>query len=495
MPHRDDYRVSDIPNKPGCYVFRDRFGEVIYVGKAKSLRKRLSNYFQPSRKRTADPKLRSLIHSIDSYELMPVRTEDEALLLEDRLIKQYDPRFNILLRDDKRFLLIKIDMHAPFPRLELARLRKDDGYAYFGPFPVATALRETAAYLTQRFGLRSCKARVPGELERRHCLDDIVRNCSAPCELRVDEKAYHAQVHELIRVIEGDVDGLIDETKLKMAEYAEKQNYEMAARLRDIAENLSSVFGKRNRTFVRSSGLASYPGMDGVQELQAVLELEQPPRTMECFDISNIQGVLSVGAMTVFVDGQPSRRDYRHFRIKEVEGPDDFASMQEVVRRRYSRLLAEKKPLPDLIVIDGGKGQLHAAWDALAALDLPSLPVIGLAKKQEEIFTIYSSEPIVLDHHRPALRMLQAIRDEAHRFGITFHRELRRKRIIDSMLDEIPGIGKNRRNEILKAFGSVTNLRRHDATELAKRVPGIGPILADQIMSHIKKRPAAPDPD
>lgn len=486
MPHRSEYRSNDVPNKPGVYVFRDRFGEVLYVGKAKALRRRLSNYFQPSRARTGDPKLRSLLAVIDSYELHPVRTEEEALLLEASLVKQYDPRFNILLRDDKRFLLIRIDLNTPFPRLQLARLRKDDGCVYFGPFPLATALRDTVDYLNKHFGLRSCRPDVPGPAERRHCLDHIVRHCSAPCELMISEAEYHARIHQLIAVVDGDVAALVADAQQKMADAAAQQQFESAARLRDVAVNLKSVFGAQNRSFTRTT-LATYPGEAGVLDLQQALGLAHAPRRIECFDISNTQGLLVVASLVCFADGLPARKDYRHFHIKTVIGPNDFASMQEVVGRRYRRQLAEQRPLPDLVLVDGGLGQLHAAAAVMQELALTHLPLIGLAKQQEEVFTLRNNEPILLDRARPGLKLLQAIRDEAHRFGITFHRELRRKRILDSLLDEIPGIGKTRKVELLKTFGSVSNLRKLTAAQIAEKMPGVGLKLASEITAYLAK--------
>ena len=489
MIARSQYRTTDIPNKPGVYVFRDRMRTVIYVGKAKSLRKRMSSYFQPSRKRTADPKLRSLINSIAWYELHPVRTENEAMLLESRLIKQYSPRYNVLLRDDKRFLLIRIDLNEPFPRLTLARLIKDDGCRYFGPFPHAGALRSTVDYLTRFFGLRACRPRVPDESDFKHCVDHIVRYCQAPCVGRIDQEAYHARVMQLIAVIEGKTDEVAAALQADMAKCVEKERFEKAAEYRDMLDNIQTVFGDRNRTFRKATLLSNEnPGQEAVLGLQKVLDLAEPPSVIECFDNSNLFGSSAVSSMVCFVDGAPARKEYRHYRVREVEGIDDFATMKEVVRRRYSRLLAEDRRLPGLVVIDGGLGQLHAAYEVLEELELEGMPIIGLAKREEAIFTVFSNEPILLERHDPALKLCQALRDEAHRFAITFHRDLRRKRILDSLLDEIPGVGKKRRQDLLKAFGSVRNLRKHDAAEIIKRVPGIGQALAASIVEHLKRK-------
>jgi excinuclease ABC subunit C len=487
MPRRDDYRTTNIPNKPGVYVFRDSLSSVIYVGKAKSLRKRLSSYFQPSRQRTADPKLRSLINSISEYDIHVLRNENEALLLESKLVKQYSPRYNVLLRDDKRFLLIKIDIQAPYPKLNLARLKKDDGALYFGPFPQAAAIRETIDFLNRTFGLRSCNSRIPDDEDKKHCMNDIVRYCSAPCTMKVDQDEYREKVDDLINVLNGQTKEVIETASERMQRFADKKQFEQAARMRDVIENLKSTFSPANRRFTREQSLRTYPGPGAVDDLKRFLSLKIRPSRMECFDISNIMGTFSVASMVSFEDGEPDKKNYRHFRIKTVEGINDFAMMKEAVLRRYSRLKDEARSMPDLIVIDGGLGQLHSAYDALMELKLTSIPIIGLAKKQEEVFTIESNESIRIDHSEPALRLLQCIRDEAHRFAITFHKELRKKRILNSLLDEIPGVGKKRKEDILKAFGSVKTLRKYDASELKKRIPGIGEKLAEDIMTYVSR--------
>ena len=484
MQNKSEFRVSNIPNKPGVYLFRDRFRDVIYVGKAKLLRKRLSHYFQPSRNFASDAKLRSLINSINYFELFPVRTEEEAILLESRFIKQYGPRYNVVLRDDKRFLLIKIDINSSFPRLSLARLKKNDGCKYFGPFPQAGVLRETIDCLTRHFGLRSCKAEIPGEKERKHCLDHIVRYCSAPCVGGINSERYHELVQHLIAVIEGDIEKVVIPLTEKMNHFADQRNYESAAKLRDVIENIKVVFGTQNRTFIRAS-VSRYPGREAVGELQKTLRLPLYPQMIECFDISNIAGSFAVGSMVRFIDGMPSNKDYRHFRIQEVPGIDDFAMIGEVVRRRLNRLIIDNRPLPDLVIVDGGMGQLSVAHRVITRLGLSNLPVIGLAKKHEEIFVVGSRVPIKMERHKESLKLLQCIRDEAHRFANSFHQSLRRKCISNSVLDEIPGIGKKRKQEILKCFGSVTSVRKCTAEDISRNLPGIGQKLAENIVSYL----------
>jgi excinuclease ABC subunit C len=490
--HKSEYNTQDISQKPGVYVFRDQFKQVIYVGKAKSLRKRFSTYFQPSRLKTADPKLRSLINSIEYYETFSVKTESEALLLESRFIKQYAPKYNILMRDDKRFLLIKIFIDEPYPRLMLTRLRKDDRAIYFGPFPKAGVLRDTLTFLTRYFNLRSCTPRLPDESDFRHCHESILANCSAPCNGNSTREEYQNQVQRLIEVMNGKTGDIITDLTDEMHIYAQANKFEKAAVCRDIMQNIKSLFmPQRNFT----SKVISYDyGDDAVQDLQNRLELKNEPTIIECFDNSNFQGTNAVASMVQFKDGRPNTKNYRHFKIKTVEGIDDFASMKEILFRRYSRLKNENLPLPDMILIDGGKGQLSAACESLNKLELQQIPVFGLAKRYEILFKPNEKEGIILPLDSSALKMLQHLRDEAHRFAITFHRKLRNKRITNSLLDDIPGIGSKRKQQILKEFGSVKNLRTKNKEELSRRIPGIGKKLAEEIFFFLSKNKSSEGP-
>ncbi|MBR7130515.1 MAG: excinuclease ABC subunit UvrC [Lentisphaeria bacterium] len=468
-------------------MFRDRFGKVIYVGKARDLRRRLGNYFQPSRKRTGDAKLRSLINSIADWSYTLVRNEDEALLLESQLIKNYAPHYNILMRDDKRYLLLKVDLSEKFPTLTLARLKKPDNARYYGPFPHGTALKMTREFLLSHFGLRGCKSSDPDEETRKHCLKKLVKDCCAPCTGKVSQEEYRARLTAALAVLEGDIAPVMDAIREKMQKAAMESKFELAARYRDAAANIDAVFGQRNRIFENPSlpDQKYPPGELGMQALKKTLGLKELPREIICFDISNILGTLAVASMVTFTDGKPDRRSYRRFRIKTVMQSDDFAMMKEAVSRHFSRLLAENSPLPDLLMVDGGKGQISSAVDALISVNAPPLPLIGLAERNEEIFLPGRSDPIVLDRHNHALKLLQSIRDEAHRFAITYHRNLREKRIQASMLDDIPGVGKNRKRQLLRAFGSLAQLRRADAAEIVRRVPGIGKSVAEKIVKHI----------
>ncbi len=482
------FKPSEVPQKPGVYVYRNRFGEVIYVGKASNLRRRMSSYFQSSRLRRADAKLRSLVNSIYDWSFETVRSEEEALILESRLIKDYAPYYNILMRDDKRYLLLKLDRSVKFPTLRLARVKKDDGAQYFGPFPNGGALKQTLEFLLGYFKLRSCRTDYPDEDERKRCMKRFVKTCSAPCVGAVSEAEYLAGLERALKVLEGNFGEVASAVRSRMSEAAAKQEFEQAAKWRDVLSNLQTVFGRNNRSFEHSELPGGAPGISGAESLREALCLNKVPHEIVGFDISHIGGTMTVASMVKIVDGRPCRQDYRRFRIRSVEGNNDFASMKEVLTRYFGRLLDEKAELPDMVMVDGGKGQLSSAVDALVAVGCPPLPVIGLAKKNEEIFVPGESEPVVLSRHDGALRMLQLLRDEAHRFAIGYNRKLRQRRLTESLLDDVPGVGEKRKMEILRAFGSVRALRRAQPEEICRRIPGLGEKLAERIFQKLNKK-------
>ena len=473
------FHPGDIPQKPGVYIFRDRFGEVIYVGKASNLRKRLSHYFRRLRSALADPKLRSLVNSIDSWEVMPVKNESESLILESRLIKEYAPKYNVLLRDDKRFFLIKINPKEEYPRIRMTRIRRNDEYRYFGPFPKGD-VKGTADFLTRYFGLRSCHPDIPDEKDFNHCLASKIKNCSAPCAGKVTKEGYLKRVAALMKVLEGDCEEVVCELRKRMEKSSFEKKYEIAAKWRDLLSNIEGIFGEKKRSF-RFASIPHSFGEESVKDLKKALGIEKEPRVIEAFDISNISGQFAVASMVCFRDGRPDRKSYRRFRIREVHQIDDFAMMSEVVKRHYLRKLSENRTDTDLIMVDGGKGQLNAALSSLISIKYPPTPILGLAKRNEEIFLPNRTDPVLLDRSSPALKLLQAVRDEAHRFAISYHRELRGKRIEESILDEIEGIGQNRKIQILKEFGSIETLRKSGAEQIAERIPGIGIKLAEAI--------------
>ncbi|NNE92854.1 MAG: excinuclease ABC subunit UvrC [Verrucomicrobiales bacterium] len=513
-----------MPHKPGVYLHKDRFGTVIYVGKARDLRKRLASYFTPSRQKMAEHKTRALIESIWDFDYHTVRNEPESLLLEGKLIKEYRPKYNVAFRDDKRFLLVKIHLEEPWPKFGLTRLKKDDGARYFGPFAHSGALRRTISWMNREFGLRACRPMNPGEKDYQHCSNDIIKNCSAPCIGKIDREGYLAKVEQACEFLSGHSKDLVRSIEEDMEAAAEALDFERAAELRDMVDNLKKTL-RPTRQFRKRGvpGKAIKPKED-VIELQDALGMGEPPTVMECFDISNISSNHIVASMVRFRDGVSENSSYRRYRIKTVERQDDFASMAEVVRRRYSRILLEarefvgedaadanqenpmeamrriereemvkksqekKKPfvrLPDLIIVDGGKGQLSSAVKELQRLGLHDLPIIGLAKQREEIFRPGNSEPLVLSHDTGALKLLQRIRDEAHRFANGYHQLLMKRRVEESILDDCPGISQARKERLLKRFGSVARIRKATAEQIAE-VNGINARLADEIVHFLK---------
>lgn len=519
-------KLREVPHKPGVYLHKDRFGTVIYVGKARDLRKRLASYFTPSRQRMAEHKTRALIESIWDFEIHEVRNEPEALLLEGKLIKEYRPKYNVAFRDDKRFLLVKIHPEEPWPRFQLTRVKKEDGARYFGPFAHSGALRRTISWMNREFGLRSCRPMNPGETDYQHCHDDVIKNCSAPCIGRIDREGYLARVEQACDFLKGHSKDMVRSIEEDMEEAAKALDFERAAELRDMIDNLKKTL-RPTRQFKRRGvpGKAIDPEAD-VKELQEYLQLGREPTVMECFDISNISSNHIVASMVRFRNGVSDNSNYRRYRIKTVKGQDDFASMAEVIRRRYSRILLEarervgeevadasqenpldamrrieaeeeektgeggkkRKPfvrLPDLVIVDGGKGQLSMAVKELNRLGLHDLPVIGLAKQREEVFLPGESDPLVIPHDRGALKLLQRIRDEAHRFANGYHQLLMKRRVEESILDDCPGISRNRKEKLLERFGSVSRLRKASVEEIAG-VSGITEKLALEIQHFLK---------
>lgn len=477
-------KVRDLPHKPGVYLFKDRFNRVIYVGKARDLQKRVSQYFHPSRQQRADPKTQALIESIWDLETHTVKSEPESLLLEGKLIKEYRPRYNVSFRDDKKFLLVKVNLNDPFPRFLLTRMKKDDGARYFGPFPHSGSLRKTLALLRKKFHIRTCRPEIPGEVDYRHCLQHIIKNCSAPCVNKITRAGYLAQVKQACDFLDGASGEMLAEFKAEMQKAAERLDFERAAEIRNLLHDLQRTT-KPTKRFARRFDTTVKPGED-MTALQEALGLPEPPRIIECFDISNISTTHKVASMVCFREGKPDNANYRRYRIKTVEGQDDFASMAEVVHRRYSRVLNEGIRKPSLVVVDGGKGQLSSACRELNALGLQDLPIIGLAKEREEIFRPGESEPLVIDHSSGAIRLLQRIRDEAHRFANGYHQILMKKRVSESILDDCPGVSENRKKILLRHFGSIEKLRQATAEEISA-VEGIGPKLAGTLVDFFAK--------
>jgi excinuclease ABC subunit C len=477
-------QLRDLPHRPGVYLYRDRFHRVIYVGKAKDLHRRVSQYFHPSRKMGADLKTRALLQSIAELETHVVKSEPEAILLEGRLIKEYRPRYNVSFRDDKRFLLVRVDLEEPFPKFQTTRMKKDDKARYFGPFAHSGALRQTLSLMRKKFGLRSCRPEIPGEREYRHCLDHVIKNCSAPCVGKISRAEYQERVMQACSFLEGKSMEMREDLKAAMKKAAERRDFEKAASLRNLVEDLKKTT-RPSRKFFRDLPTTVVPEKD-LETLRDVLGLGTVPARIECFDISNISDTHSVASMAVFRDGRPSKPAYRRYRIQGVAGQDDVGCMAEVIRRRCVRWTAEGSEPPDLIVVDGGKGQLGAAVRELHGAGWTEVPVIGLAKQNEEIFRPGRPDPILLPKENGAIRLLQRVRDEAHRVANGYHQLLMKKRMQMSELDSIPGISGVRKRALLKRFGTVSRVANATVEELAE-VEGVGLKVASAIANYFTK--------
>ncbi len=564
-------KVKLLPHTPGVYQFLDHEGTILYVGKAKDLRHRVSSYFA---KTHTDGKTNILVRKIADLRVIHVPTEFEALLLENSLIKQHQPRYNILLRDDKSFPFIRI-RNERFPRVEGMRNPEKDGSEYYGPYAGVRTMKTVLQLVHKLYKLRSCNYDLsPKNIEQKkfkRCLEYHIGNCKGPCEGLQDEGEYSANITHVREIVKGRVAGLLKVMKPLMHEHAERLEFETAEDYRARIERLENyraksivvnpdigdvdIYGlvsdptstyvnymrvidgaivngitielkrRLEETDVEMLQLAiaelreryhgtspeaivpfdpeiEVPGLTFIvpkigdkkkllelcernaryymadkqkqeslvdpeasttrvlEQMKEDLRLSELPRHIECFDNSNTQGTDPVSACVVFKDAKPSKKDYRHFNIRTVEGPDDFASMEEAVERRYARLITEGEPLPQLVVIDGGKGQLGAAMNALERLGLHGkLAVIGIAKKLEEIYFPGDPFPLHIDKRSSSLRVIQHMRNEAHRFGITHHRGKRSKRIVRTGLEEIPGIGPGTAQKLLKKFGSIKGIR------------------------------------
>ena len=585
-------KLDGLPAQPGVYLFKDREGTILYVGKAKHLRNRVRSYFQ--RSRPVDPKQQAMMKRVADLETILVDSEVEAVMLEANLIKQHRPRYNVVLRDDKSYPYIRIT-NEPYPRVFVTRRLVNDGSRYLGPYTDVKHLRHIMKALRKIFPIRSCKYFIDDQViaskKIKVCLDYHIKRCQGPCEGLVSQAEYQQMIRQVERFLKGKTRELVQELKERMGKAAEQLNFEEAARLRDqialieqfqfsnqrviqtdfedrdvvavasgkedactavfkirdgkvIARQhfyLRGVEEKSDReiltqfikqfylnadSYPRQLLLPAEPDEDNtlleqwleslaghrveivvprigekkklvalcqknarflleelnlhrlrrgdrvplsVRELQKALKLSRPPRRIEAFDISNIQGKDAVASMVCFVDGQPRKSEYRIFKIRSKTSPDDFAMMREAVFRRYRRLLDEQRPLPDLILIDGGKGQLHSALSALNELGIKDQPIVGLAKRLEEIYSPGMSEPQTLPRRNPGLRLLQHVRDESHRFALLHFRKQHRKSTLKSPLDEVPGIGPARKAHLLQVFGSLKKIKQASLEELVSR--------------------------
>ena len=600
-------KVAQLPDRPGVYLYKDGKGQIVYVGKAASLRSRVRSYFQESRAR--DAKTDALVTQIRDLECIVTGNELEALILESNLVKRHRPRYNIILRDDKHYPFLKLTTNEEYPRLVVARRVQRDGAAYFGPFYPATAMRETLRLVRQLFPLRTCRIKIDGK-KSRPCLQYYIHRCNAPCTSLETKEGYDRTVREVERFLEGKNDGLAQELTAQMEAAGAEEKFEQAARLRDRVQALNTVrerqkiistedsdqdivgvvrqgqdacvqlffvrrgrlLGRESFFFDRLSGssegevlsaflrqfyarevvpppeillsadvpeaeltgewltgrrggrvelLAPQRGRKRelvamaeenaalaleshllsrgnrtqavLDELQRALALPEPPHRIEAFDVSTFQGGETVASMVVWKDGEMAKDDYKRYRIRTVTGTDDFAAMHEAVSRRYGRALETDGVLPDLILLDGGRGQLAAGLKALEAIGLDYVPMVSLAKRAEEVYTPDRLQPLVLDLTSPALHALQKVRDEAHRFAVTYHKKLRTRRTISSVLDQIPGVGPALRTSLLKTLGSARAVREASVAQLAA-VPKVRPKLAQRIHDFFHPAPAGEEP-
>ncbi len=487
MNARITEKLKSLPRKPGCYIMRDRKGTIIYVGKAKILANRVRSYFRHSTILRGHPKVRQLVREADSIEWRVVRTEDEALLLENTLINEHKPKFNILLRDDKHYLGIRAAIGEDYPRLMPFRLKKDDGAYYFGPFPTNGGdVYPVIDFLRRRFGLRYCKTPLPTEETYRHCNYDQICTCAAPCIGKISKEEYRRRFEEACDCLRGKRIDIIEELKQKMLEASAKEEYEEAGKIKEIWSALKDMANARRIGPVATQETRKEDALNGIKLLAEALGLKAPPKVIECFDISNTSGLLAVASMVVAVDGLPDHRRYRTFNMEGFDGPNDPAMIAQAVTRRYAFLKENNQPMPDLIILDGGITQLRAAREALAKLGICNVPTVGLAERMEELVMDNGEPSILLERDSDGLNVVRRLRDEAHRFAITHHRNRRNKTIRESLLDEIPGIGPAKKMLLLRTFGSVYSLARADHSQIAA-LPGIGEELASQILITLAK--------
>jgi excinuclease ABC subunit C len=471
------------PHTPGVYLMKDAAGLVVYVGKAKDLKKRLASYFVPRQRMT--PKVAAMMDTVADMEWHEVRSETEALLLEGKLIKRWRPRWNILFRDDKQFPQVRVDLADALPKFRIVRARTTDACRYFGPFPHQQAVRRTLNEMRKKFGILLADSTPTAQPDGTWKLYDDARSEIQKHANVVTTEEYAARVTEACAFLEGKVESWGEQVEADMRKAAAERDYEKAASLRDLLDALKRTTEK-SRRFLRENPLPRRDEAGALASLAAALGLERPPATAECFDISHISGTLAVASMVRFVDGQADKSGYRRFKIKSFEGNDDFRSMQEVVGRRYTRLHEEHRAFPELVIIDGGLGQVGAALAAFKEHDLAPPPLIGLAKREETI-VFPDGRELKLPRHDVGLALLMRIRDEAHRFANDFNAELRSRKLRESLLDEMPGLGPKRKDALLEHFGSIQKLRKATAAEIAE-VAGLSDKLAGEVKAYLEAR-------
>ncbi len=425
-------KVRTFPTSPGVYLMKDQEGRVIYVGKAVNLRNRAGSYFTKAAE--IDRRTAELVTQIADIDFIEVDSEVDALLMEARLIKDIQPRFNAMLKDDKTFPYLQITTGEDFPRIEFTRQPKTSGVKLYGPFTSAGKLRGTIAVLQKIFRFRTCELDISEDDERwrwfRPCLLASINQCTAPCNLRISKEDYREDIRKLRLFLDGGKSRLLKELQTQMLEASQALKFEKAARIRDEIAALNSLNLRGNLEEHAQPEVFYVDPRKGLVGLKKVLSLPDSPRQIAGLDIAHLQGGETVASLVQFIDGLPFKHGYRKFRIKTVEGVDDFASMREVITRHFRRLQQDGESFPDLLLIDGGKGQLNAVMETFAVLGIKPPSTVSLAKREEEVFVPGESEPIRLSRHSYALRLLQYVRDEAHRFAQHYHHQLRSKNVL-----------------------------------------------------------------
>jgi excinuclease ABC subunit C len=424
-------KVKEFPTGPGVYLMKDDQGRVIYIGKAKNLRSRAGTYF--TKAAAEEHRTAEMVKHIADIDCLPADSEVDALLMEARLVKDVQPRFNSDLKDDKSFPYLQIRIREDFPRVEFTRKPRRKGVKLYGPFTSARSLRVAIQVLQRVFQFRTCQLDIDADDERwrwfRPCILHNIRQCTAPCNFRVTKEDYRKQIRGLRLVLEGKKAKLLREMEAQMKAAAEAKQYEKAARLRDEIAALQKLEMRGEVDKDVQPHVFQIDPKKGLRGLQRTLGLRTPPRSIEGMDIAHLGGQDTVASLVTFIDGLPFKPGYRRYKIKSVEGVDDFASMREIVSRRFRRLSDEDGVFPDILLIDGGKGQLNAALQAFRMLGIEPPAIVSLAKREEEIYRPGNAAPIVLGRHSAALRLLQYVRDEAHRFAQHYHHLLRRKKL------------------------------------------------------------------
>ncbi len=486
-------KVKQLPQQSGVYLFKDQIGNIIYIGKAISLRNRVSSYFSKAYSHSA--KVSQMIGRIYDIEFITTASEMEALLLESNLVKINKPYFNTQLKDDKSYPYVQITRNHPFPAIHLIRKNRkirDKKARYFGPFIDVEITRKAVKKLRQIFEIRNCSQRKFNL--GATCLDYQIGLCSAPCAGKIDQNNYQKNIKECCLLLSGQHNMLLKSLKEEMRIASQLMLYEKAAKIRDTIRMIEKVISQEKISKYHQRKLDVYLNekknyaslKKTLRNLQKYLELDTMPILIEAFDISNIHGQMSVGSMVVFQLGIPDRKKYRHYKIKYVEGINDYAMMREVIYRRFQDSHLKNERLPDLVLLDGGKGQLSIVTKVLQELNV-QLNLASLAKREEELFRPGKKEPILLPRNSEVFFLIQRIRDEAHRFAIRYHKNLRSKLIRSSVIDFIPGIGKKRKSHLLSKFKSIDHIRKAEIRELSE-IPGIGEKTARKIKDILEVR-------